>query len=154
MPLARKITKIAFGISTFLVLFSFWFRHQEYGFYQTSIGLRFCGLALTFISFLFLKKSLDQLGKNYSPIFDTHKPHQIVTAGSYRFIRHPVYLCNILIISGYVISSSSLWVLILSVWGWFYMIFSILKEEKYLAIEFPEYKNYQKDTWRIIPFVF
>jgi protein-S-isoprenylcysteine O-methyltransferase Ste14 len=34
------------------------------------------------------------------------------------------------------------------------MIFSILKEEKYLAIEFPEYKNYQKDTWRIIPFVF
>lgn len=154
MPLARKITKLAFGVSTILVFVSFWFKNQDYGFFQTPIGFRFCGLALTFISFLFLKKSLNQLGNNYSPIFDTHKPHHIVTAGSYRFIRHPVYLCNILIIGGYVLSSSSLWVLMLSFWGWSYMIFSIIKEERYLATEFPEYKKYQKDTWRIIPFVF
>lgn len=154
MPLARKITKGAFIWSSLFVLISFWIPPQTWGFWETPIELRVFGLILTLGAFLFLKKSLDQLGKNYSPLFDTHKPYFIVKSGVYRYIRHPVYLCNILIILGYVLSSSSLCVLISSLWGWGYMIRSILKEEIFLQKEFPEYKEYQKTSWRIIPFLF
>lgn len=154
MPLARKITKGAFTFSTLMVLLSFWVQRPELGFFQTSLAFRSLGLILTFVAFLGLRKSLNQLGKNYSPLFDTHKPHFIVQEGPYRYIRHPVYLCNVLIILGYVLSSSSLLVLISSLWGWGYMVNSILKEETYLGKEFPNYKEYQKKTWRIIPFLF
>ena len=154
MPLARKITKIAFVWSTFFVLISFWVPPETLGFWDGPLALRIFGLLLTFVAFLFLKKSLKQLGKNYSPLFDTHKPHFIVKNGVYKYIRHPVYLCNMLIILGYVLSSLSLWVLISSIWGWSYMIHSILKEERFLQNEFIDYKEYQKTSWRIIPFLF
>jgi protein-S-isoprenylcysteine O-methyltransferase Ste14 len=154
MPWARKITKVAFTFSSLMVLVSFWVPEGTLGFWPAPLAVRAGGLALTFISFLFLKNALNQLGKNYSPLFDTHKPQFIVREGLYKYIRHPVYLCNIFIILGYVLSSSCLWVLISSCWGWGYMINSILREEKYLAGEFPEYQEYQKKTWRIIPFLF
>ncbi|WP_413288422.1 methyltransferase family protein [Bdellovibrio sp. HCB337] len=154
MPLARKITKFAFTFSTLFVLLSFWVPEGTVGFYQTPLTLRFCGLLLTFVAFLFLRSALNQLGKNYSPLFDTHKPQFIVREGLYSHIRHPVYLCNMMIILGYVLSSSSLWVLISSLWGWGYMVRSILREDQYLASEFPEYAEYQKKTWRILPFIF
>lgn len=154
MPWARKVTKVAFTFSTVMVLISFWVPEGTFGFYSTAVWFRALGLVLTFTAFLCLRSALNQLGRNYSPLFDTHKPHFIVKQGLYKYIRHPVYLCNIFIILGYVISSSSLWVLISSLWGWGYMIHSILKEEKYLGNEFPDYKEYQKKTWRIIPFLF
>ena len=154
MPLARKVTKVAFTFSTLMVLISFWVPGNTFGFYETSLLFRLGGLLLTSVACLMLKISLNQLGKNYSPLFDTHKPLFIVKAGPYRYIRHPVYLCNILIILGYVVSSSSLWVFISSLWGWGYMIHSIQKEEKYLSHEFSDYGDYQKKTWRIIPFLF
>ena len=154
MPLARILTKVAFVWSTIFVFISFWVNPGAMGFWNSSLALRGCGLTLTFVAFLFLKRSLDQLGKNYSPLFDTHRPYFIVREGAYRYIRHPVYLCNMLIILGYVLSSSSIWVLVSSFWGWGYMIHSILKEENFLSQEFPDYKDYQKSSWRIIPFLF
>jgi protein-S-isoprenylcysteine O-methyltransferase Ste14 len=154
MPFARKITKVAFSFGTLIVFLSFWVQNENYGFYSTSVTFRSFGLALAFIAFLFLKKSLDQLGENYSPLFDTHRPLFIVENGPYKVIRHPVYLCNMLIILGYVIAGSNIWVVITSLWGWGYMIRSILKEEKFLAQEFSNYKDYQKRTWRILPFIF
>ena len=154
LPLARKITKVAFTVGTILVLASFWMPTGTPGFFEAPLGVREAGLALTFMAFLALKKALDQLGANYSPVFDTHKPKFIVREGLYRRIRHPVYLCNILIIAGYVLASCSVWVLLTSLWGWGYMLRSIQREERDLAAEFPEYRDYQKSTWRILPYIY
>ncbi len=154
MPWAQKITKAAFVLSTLFVLISFWLNKREYGFFEISLPIRALGILLSFVAFLFLKKSLDQLGENYSPLFDTHRPFFIVTKGLYKYIRHPVYLCNMMILLGYVIASGSAVVLVFSLWGWGYMVTSIRKEESFLAREFADYREYQKRSWRVLPYVF
>ncbi len=154
MPLARRVTKLAFVTSSLLVLLGFWIGEARYGYLQAPLWLRAGGVGLTLCAFLFLSRALDQLGKNYSPLFDTHRPFFIVDSGPYKYIRHPVYLCNILIISGYVLSSASLAVLLLSLWGWGYMLHSVMREETFLASTFPEYREYQKRTWRLLPGIY
>ena len=154
MPLARKITKLAFVASSLLVLLGFWIPGAYFGYFEAPLPLRVAGVLLTLGAFLFLSRSLDQLGENYSPLFDTHRPFFIVETGPYRYIRHPVYLCNVLIILGYVLSSASIIVLMFSLWGWGYMLRSIIREEAFLASTFPEYRGYQDRTWRIIPYVY
>ena len=154
MPLARKITKLAFVASSLLVLLGFWIQDARLGYFQAPFPLRAAGVLITLCAFLFLSRSLDQLGKNYSPLFDTHRPLCIVDSGPYKYIRHPVYLCNILILLGYVFSGASIPVFVLSLWGWGYMLRSIAREEAFLAKEFPGYPAYQKRTWRIVPYVY
>ena len=154
MPWAQKITKVAFFFSTVFVFASFWLSKREFGFFDTPLQLRAFGILLTFVAFLFLKKSLDQLGENYSPLFDTHRPFSIVTKGLYKYVRHPVYLCNIMILLGYVLASGSAVVLVFSLWGWGYMVNSIRKEEAFLAREFADYRDYQKRSWCVFPYVY
>ena len=154
MPWAQKITKVAFFFSTVFVFASFWLSKREFGFFDTPLQLRAFGILLTFVAFLFLKKSLDQLGENYSPLFDTHRPFSIVTKGLYKYVRHPVYLCNIMILLGYVLASGSAVVLVFSLWGWGYMVNSIRKEEAFLARQFADYRDYQKRSWCVFPYVY
>lgn len=154
MSLERKMTKVAFVIGSLSVLASFWLPSGTPGFYEVPFAIRSLGVALSFVAFCTLKASLNRLGENYSPLFDTHRPHFIVQEGAYKIIRHPVYLSNMCLVLGYVISSASVFVLFTSAWSWGYMIASILREEKYLAEEFPEYRDYQKKSWRIIPYLF
>lgn len=158
MPTARKITKIAFALNFISVLTSFWVPHHteifHLGFISTSWSIKFIGLLITFLSYLFLQSSLKQLGENYSPLFDSHRPQFIVRTGSYKYIRHPVYLANMLIILGYFIASASVWSLLCSLWGWGYMLWTINKEESYLVSQFADYQEYKKRSWRLIPYIY
>lgn len=154
MPWAQRVTKLAFLLSTIFVLASFWISNARLGFFETPWQLRAFGILLTFVAFLFLKNSLDQLGENYSPLFDTHRPFFIVKKGMYKYVRHPVYLCNIMILLGYVLASGSAVVLVFSLWGWGYMANSIRREEAFLAREFADYREYQKCSWCVFPYVY
>ena len=154
MPLARRLTKLAFVASSLLVLIGFWVREAHFGYLPAPLSLRVGGVLLSLGAFLLLSRSLNRLGENYSPLFDTHRPYSIVASGPYRYIRHPVYLCNMLIIAGYVLASASLVVLLFSLWGWGYMLRSISREEAFLANEFAEYRDYQKRSWRILPYLY
>ncbi len=73
--------------------------------------------------------------------------------GPYRYTRHPMYSALIFAGLGAVLSRNDL----LS-WGMFAglvlaLFFKIRYEEKQLTAHFPEYKSYQKETKRIIPFI-
>lgn len=154
MPWAQRVTKLAFLLSTLVVLASFWISDARFGFFALPLPLRASGILLSFVAFLFLKQSLDHLGENYSPLFDTHRPFFIVKKGLYKYVRHPVYLCNILILLGYVLASGSVVVLVFSLWGWGYMVNSIRREEAFLAREFADYREYQERTWCVFPYVY
>ncbi len=74
--------------------------------------------------------------------------------GPYRFIRHPMYSALIFAGLGAVLTRND----IIS-WGLFAGLvlalgFKIRYEEKQLAMHFPAYKSYQKETKRVIPFIF
>ena len=98
-------------------------------------------------------KSLDYLGNIIRLAFDAHLPFRIVTRGPYRYIRHPLYLANILQGIGFTLASGSLWVLLFAAYGIVSVISVIVREESYLGQGFPEYENYRAKTSRLIPFI-
>ena len=46
------------------------------------------------------------LGRNYSPCYDSYLPQDIIRTGLYNYVRHPIYLSNILLLIGVFISFS------------------------------------------------
>ncbi len=97
-----------------------------------------------------------QLGKYFSVNIKIHKKHELIETGFYKYIRHPMYLFNLLIFLGIggvfssILGIISTLVLILPA-----TLLRINKEEYFLIEKLGEkYKKYQKRTKRLIPFVF
>ncbi|MBF0562454.1 MAG: isoprenylcysteine carboxylmethyltransferase family protein [Alphaproteobacteria bacterium] len=92
------------------------------------------------------------LGSNYSRCSDCYLPHQIVTAGPYRFVRHPIYSANLLLIIGFLVVSGSAIVLLNLVALWVLYRHSAAIEEQTLLAAYPAYAGYYHATPRFLPF--
>ncbi|OGT90542.1 MAG: methyltransferase [Gammaproteobacteria bacterium RIFOXYA12_FULL_61_12] len=129
------------------------FRFANYPF-QPSMGL--LG-AVVLAAFLWLfRQSHSDLGGNWSVTLEIRERHSLVTAGVYRYIRHPMYasfwlwaLAQALLIPNFIVGPASL----VSV-GFLYMRRSG-REEQMMMDEFgEEYRAYAEKTARLIPGIF
>jgi protein-S-isoprenylcysteine O-methyltransferase Ste14 len=150
----KVLGQMIFVAMNALTLASFWTDSRILLLFGQSDTLRLVGMIVLIAATLLYAKSLSQLGDNYSPCFDAHVPFRIVTNGPYSYIRHPLYLANILQGVGYILTSGSLWVSLLAGYGIFIVILSLVREESYLVKEFPEYEPYRAKTSRLIPFIY
>lgn len=77
----------------------------------------------------------------------------LITSGPYRFIRHPMYTALIIGALALVIMCPAIWriltVVILSVT----LFVKLTMEEEMLSDKFPQYQEYKKKSYRLIPFV-
>lgn len=77
----------------------------------------------------------------------------LITSGPYRFIRHPMYTALIIgalaLLIMYPVTWRILTVVILSVT----LFVKLTMEEEMLSEKFPQYQEYKKKTYRLIPFV-
>jgi protein-S-isoprenylcysteine O-methyltransferase Ste14 len=95
-----------------------------------------------------------QLGKNWANLEDYQvlDNQSLVTNGIYRFIRHPIYTGDLLLLAGLELALNS-W-LVLGVPALLVYVYRQVKaEELVMSRSFPEYSDYQKDTKMFIPFV-
>ncbi|MBS4061958.1 MAG: isoprenylcysteine carboxylmethyltransferase family protein [Bacteroidetes bacterium] len=78
----------------------------------------------------------------------------LVTNGIYQYIRHPMYLAQLLALLPLVVESFTNFRMI----GWSLLlvnlIFKLYFEERNLRSQFPDYASYMKTSWRLIPFIF
>lgn len=82
------------------------------------------------------------------------KDFRFVTGGPYRILRHPMYTSVLLFTASFIADSQSyfpyiLWFILLAVLMW-----KIVIEERLLLKHLPEYAEYKRRTWRMIPFIF
>ena len=79
---------------------------------------------------------------------------ELVTTGPYRIVRHPMYLSVVLFLLGLALYAGNwpAWVGLTLATG--AMMGKTHIEEKYLVERYPEYRDYQARTRRIIPFVY
>jgi protein-S-isoprenylcysteine O-methyltransferase Ste14 len=150
----RIVGRVIFIISNLVTFASFWTDSKALLLFCHDDSFRIAGLFILMTATLLHVQAMKCLGDNYSPCFDSHLPLRIVTQGPYRYVRHPIYLANILLCAGYTLASCSLLVLALTAYGAFKIVKALMKEEAYLAKTFPEYEDYQAKTARLIPFIY
>lgn len=95
-----------------------------------------------------------QLGKNWVDLEDYQVlPEQsLTTRGIYRYIRHPIYSGDILMLTGLELALNS-WLVVIVFAFLLVTVKQALAEEVLLARVFPNYGDYCKRTKRFIPFV-
>jgi protein-S-isoprenylcysteine O-methyltransferase Ste14 len=96
------------------------------------------------------------LGRFFTVDVTIREDHRLKNDGMYRIIRHPSYTGSLVSFLGFGISLNnwiSLIILVLLVTST--MLYRIKIEERVLSDQFgEEYKNYMKNTWRLIPWIF
>lgn len=94
---------------------------------------------------------LRHLGRSFSILPESRK---LVTSGPYQVIRHPLYLAEAVSTLGALIVFLSPWALALVAVQITLQLVRIHYEEKTLSESFPEYKDYARKTWRLIPGIY
>jgi protein-S-isoprenylcysteine O-methyltransferase Ste14 len=106
------------------------------------------GLLLMIVGITFGIYALGCLGTSFG-IFP--EARALVTNGPYRYIRHPLYLAEIISAAGLILGAFSGWSVGL------FVIFVVLQygrailEERALTRTIPDYPAYAARTWRILP---
>ena len=94
------------------------------------------------------------LGRNWGAPMSQKVDPDLVTAGPYRRVRHPIYSGLILAMLGTAIAVSWYWLIAVALMGT-YFVYSAATEERYMTGLFPDaYPAYKHDTKMLIPFVF
>lgn len=110
------------------------------------------GLALVVSSILLKVRAYKALGRNWSAKPTIYEDHALITKGPYRWIRHPVYTSNIIMLLGVFLATSSISLLIM---GIFYFVTDIIRgneEEKKLTTKFGNsYTQYVSTVGKYVP---
>ncbi len=133
-----------------------WFfapRWISWSFLRLPLWLRTGGLVLAAVGLLLLERGHHALGKNFHPTLETSPDQELVTAGPYQYVRHPLYLAFLLMLTSTGLLSSNWFIgvvgvlLIASV-----TVVRIPAEETFLDQRFGErYREYRRRTPALVP---
>ena len=118
---------------------------------QSDIRLMIFGFIVTVGGLGFSLYSLHTLGRSFSII---PQARTLVKSGPYKYLRHPLYVGEIVATLGFVLSHltpATIAVLAVLV---ALQIYRAVQEEKVLASTFSEYEGYMSRTYRWVPGIF
>ncbi len=112
------------------------------------------GLIIAILGFFMGLIAVIQLNKNLTPFPTPKASSELINAGLYKYIRHPIYTGIILASVGFGVYRDSLCKLIIGIilWGLFY--YKSKYEEKLMIVRYHDYEGYIKKTGRFFPVVF
>jgi len=118
--------------------------------------LSIAGLLLGAAGLVIRVVAFKTLGRFFSRTLREAEGHTLITSGIYHYIRHPGYLSDILIFIGLALAMSNLiTLLVIAVTFAAAYAYRIRTEERMLIEIFGErYREYQKASKRLIPFIF
>jgi protein-S-isoprenylcysteine O-methyltransferase Ste14 len=76
---------------------------------------------------------------------------QLIQSGPYRFLRHPIYTGIIFCVIGLFLRTATIWIGIASLAVIVFLFFKAGFEEKLLLVAYPDYEQYRRRTWGLLP---
>lgn len=117
--------------------------------------VRYAGLGFYALGILGMHWAEAFLGKQFSVQVTIQEGHQLVTAGPYRYLRHPRYLGIILFTAGIALVFRSWLALVLVAALTVVLVWRIQDEEALMRQQFgAEWEAYAQRSWRLIPFAY
>ena len=112
------------------------------------------GLLLVPALYLIYKPTTENTFMSTQVRIQAERKQRVISTGVYGFVRHPLYLGCVLMLTGAPLLLGSLYGLIISGLGICTLVVRILGEEKMLLKELDGYAQYQQQVrYRLIPFV-
>ena len=108
------------------------------------VVVAFTGLALMAVAFVHLR---DVIQVAPEPRADGH----LVTSGVYAHLRHPIYTGIVFLVIGLFLGQPAVNVAIAGVVLLVFLIVKSRFEERLLGERYPEYAEYRKRTWGVVP---
>jgi protein-S-isoprenylcysteine O-methyltransferase Ste14 len=122
--------------------------------YAARWWLKGAGVLLVFAGALVIVVAARALGSGLTPFPKPAEAGQLVEAGPYSFVRHPVYSGGILVASGISLALSP-WALVPTIVLAVLWALKARVEERFLAERYPGYEAYRARTrYRLIPYVY
>jgi protein-S-isoprenylcysteine O-methyltransferase Ste14 len=119
-------------------------------------SVQYVGVAIIFIAIIFRLVVVFTLGKFFTVDVTIRKDHKLKKDGLYKYLRHPAYFASLMSFVGMGWTFNnwiSLFLIVVAIL--IVLIHRINVEEKVLIHHFgSEYVEYQKVTYRIIPFIY
>ncbi len=115
---------------------------------------RFLGVALLGTGGALGGASALKLGRNLTPLPAPVAGGELVTAGAYGMVRHPIYLALLLLSCGWSLWRSSGAGLLLTVLLFAFLDVKSRREEQWLAERFSGYVAYRGRVRRLIPWLY
>jgi protein-S-isoprenylcysteine O-methyltransferase Ste14 len=116
--------------------------------------VRMFGVLLCVAGIAYATWARRHIGKNWGMPMSVKERPELVSSGPYAYTRHPIYAGVIVALVGSALAMS-LWWLVGSVVAFVYFLYAATREEKTMIAEFPrEYREYQRRTKMLIPFLF
>ena len=106
--------------------------------------------ACVLIGMIMMLVTIRHLGRAFSLV---PQARSVVQTGPYRWIKHPLYLSEEIVILGVVLQYLTPVTVILLILHLGVQVCRILYEEDLLRRNFPEYSSYEASRWRLIPYV-
>jgi protein-S-isoprenylcysteine O-methyltransferase Ste14 len=95
------------------------------------------------------------LGSNWGSVVGYTENHELITNGPYKYIRHPIYSCVILMFIGTFLYYGNIFSLVLIITIPIWLLWRVKKEEEIMIKLFDKkYKDYMKNSKRLIPGIY
>ncbi|MGE0527956.1 MAG: isoprenylcysteine carboxylmethyltransferase family protein [Bdellovibrionales bacterium] len=147
----KVVSHLVYGCQTVVVIPLFWSSSPLWLKVHESDLLRGVGFAMIYGGLFLSIYALVHLKENYSPCYDSHLPHRLVTSGPYRFVRHPGWTSKVLVGLGSLFMTGSVWFVPLLAWLIIEMRRTIQIEERALLSALSGYREYKAETSALIP---
>jgi len=106
--------------------------------------------ACVLIGMIMMLVTIRHLGRSFSLV---PQARSVVQTGPYRWIKHPLYLSEEIVVLGVVLQYLTPVTVIVLVLHIAVQVCRILYEEDLLRRNCPEYSSYEVSRWRLIPYV-
>ena len=106
--------------------------------------------ACVLIGMIMMLVTIRHLGRSFSLV---PQARSVVQTGPYRWIKHPLYLAEEIVVLGVVLQHLTPATVIVLVLHIGVQVCRILYEEDLLRRNCPEYSSYEASRWRLIPYV-